>query len=66
MKIDCTEQVELPFMLNIPSGIYPVGGAASPYLLQVAQSRLQHTWKTGDLQLAAHQSSSRNSAIKSK
>lgn len=40
MKIDCTEQVELPFMLNIPSGIYPVGGAASPYLLHIAQEQV--------------------------
>lgn len=40
MKIDCIEQVELPFMLNIPSGAYPVGGTASPYLLQVAQEQV--------------------------
>lgn len=40
MKIDCTEQVELPFMLNLPSGTYPVGGAASPYLLHVAQEQV--------------------------
>lgn len=40
MRIDCIEQVELPFMLNIPAGDYPVGGAASPYLLQVAQEQV--------------------------
>jgi hypothetical protein len=40
MKIDCIEKVELPFMLNIPSGIYPVGGAAIPYLLHVDQGQV--------------------------
>lgn len=40
MRIECYEQVELPFMLNIPSGAYAVGGAgASPYLLQVSQEQ---------------------------
>ncbi len=39
MKIECTEQVELPFMLNIPAGAYPVGGATSPYLMHVSQEQ---------------------------
>ena len=40
MKIDCTEQIELPFMLNLPSGVYRVGGVATPYLLHVAQEQI--------------------------
>lgn len=40
MRIDCIEQVELPFMLNIPAGNYPVGDAATPYLLHVAQEQV--------------------------
>ncbi len=40
MKIDCIEQVELPFMLNLPTGDYPVGGASTQYLLQIAQEQV--------------------------
>jgi hypothetical protein len=40
MIIDCTEQVELPFMLNLPSGNYPVGSDVSPYLLHVTQEQV--------------------------
>lgn len=40
MKIECVEQVELPFMLNIPSDEYTLGGAVGPYALQIRQEQV--------------------------